>query len=118
MVTATKETFNYAYELSATFVDGATHFKIVDTLSHNGTIDPAATGVTLRDPDGGILQSGNTARVTGATDVGYPFDPGKYTFVSTATVKDHGTTISGLIIEDTGGHYFLLTDTQYTGNLN
>jgi hypothetical protein len=102
-------------------VDGAFQYKIVDPVSKTKDVEPAATGVTLKDPDGGldggVLHSGETVKVKAATDVSYPFDPGKYSFVGTANVQDHGTTITGLVIEDAGGHYFFLTDTQYTGNL-
>jgi Hint domain len=121
MTNATTETFRFAYELSSTYVDGAFQYKIVDPVSKTSTVEPAATGVTLKDPDGGldggVLHSGETARVAKATDVSYPFDPGNYSFVGTANVEDHGTTITGLVIEDAGGHYFFLTDTQYTGNV-
>jgi hypothetical protein len=33
-------------------------------------------------------------------------------------VKDHGTTIDGIVVENQStGAYFLLTNTQYTGEL-
>jgi hypothetical protein len=114
----TTETFQFAYELSSTYVDGAFQYKIVDPVSKTKIVDPAAAGVTLVDQNGGLLQAGDTAKVTKATDVSYPLDTGKYFFVGTATVKDHNTNITGLIVEDKGGHYFFLTDTQYTGNVN
>ena len=112
---ATTETFQYAYTLSGDI----NHLEIVDDdPSTKKLVDAAATDVTLQDPNGGKLHSGDTAKVT---DVGldfYPFDTGKYKFVEAAKVHDHGTTISGLVVKDAGGKFFFLTDTQYTGKLN
>lgn len=112
--TPTTETFQYAYALSGDI----NNLKIVDeNPSSKKLVDAAATDVTLRDTNGGKLHAGDTAKVT---DIGldfYPFGTGKYTFVETAKVQDHGTTISGLVVKDATGKFFLLTDTQYTGNL-
>jgi hypothetical protein len=112
---ATTETFQYAYTLSGN-VD---HLKIVDDDKHTKSlVDAAATDVTLKDPNGGDLHSGDTAKVTKVGVDFYSFDTGKYTFIETATVDDHGTAISGLVVkDDASGAYFFLTDTQYTGDL-
>jgi hypothetical protein len=112
--TPTTETFQYAYTLSG----GINNLKIVDDDKHTkGLVDAAATDVTLKDPNGGDLHSGDTARVTHVGVEFYEFDTGKYTFIETATVDDHGTPINGLVVRDDSGNYFFLTDTQYTGDL-
>ncbi len=41
-----------------------------------------------------------------------------YFFVAKANVADHGTNISGIIIESkTSGRFYLLTDQEYTGKI-
>jgi hypothetical protein len=107
------ETFNFAYELNG----GGYNYKIVDDDPHkNDPVGPAATSVTLTDSNPGTLFSGQSAKVT---NVGFDFDDfdtGKYKFVATADI--HGTTISGLIVEDVSTKkFYFLTDTEYTGDL-
>jgi hypothetical protein len=108
------ETFNFAYELKG----GGYNYKIVDDdpHKHDPLVGPAATSVTLTDSNPGILISGQSAKVT---SVGFDFDgfdTGKYKFVATADI--HGTTISGLIVEDVKtSKFYFLTDTEYTGDL-
>lgn len=114
MATATTENFHFAYALTG----NVNNLKIVDDNGSTGIVDPAATGVTLKDTDGGDLYSGDTAKITKVGVDFYSFDTGKYTFVATADAKDHGVTISGLIVEDKSGNFFFLTDTAYSGNLS
>jgi len=109
------ETFNFAYELKG----GGYNYKIVDDdpNKHDPLVGPAATSVTLTDSNpGGALGSGQLANVT---NVGFDFDgfdTGQYKFVATADI--HGTTISGLIVEDVStDKLYFLTDTEYTGDL-
>jgi hypothetical protein len=108
------ETFNFAYELNG----GGFNYKIVndDPHKHDPLVGPAATDVTLTDPNPGDLFSGHSANVT---NVGFDFDgfdTGQYKFVATADI--HGTTISGLIVEDVStDKLYFLTDTEYKGDL-
>lgn len=115
---ATTETFNYAYALTGSIHGG---FTLVDDNSASPKyVDPIAAGVTLKDPDGGNLVSGNSAKVTGISldwDTADAFSTGNFTFVAKADVKDHGTTISGIVVADSGGHYYFLTDTEYSGKI-
>jgi hypothetical protein len=111
---ATTETFEYAYTLSGNI----NNLKIVDDDKHTKSlVDAAATDVTLKDPNGSDLESGDTAKVTKVGVDFYSFDTGKYTFIETASVDDHGTTIDGLVVRDASGNYFFLTNTQYAGDL-
>src|SRR5215475_2923632 len=115
---ATSETFNFAYGLVGDPQNGF-------TLKDNNTdtkkpVDPVAATVKVEDPNGGHISSGQNIHVTSEGTVFNPeFGPGTdYVFVAQANVKDHGTTISGIIIENTTTHqYILLTDQEYTGKL-
>jgi Hint domain len=112
--TATTETFQFAYALTGDFND----LKISDENSKTSYVDAAAGNVTLQDSNGGSLSEGNTTKVTHVGFSAYSFDKGKYTFVGTADVTDHGKTVSGLVVEDSSGKFFFLTNTEYKGNLN
>ena len=92
--TATAETFQFAYALTGDFND----LKISDENSKTNYVDAAAGNVTLQDPNGGTLGEGDAAKVTHVGFSAYSFDKGRYTFVGTAEVKDHGTPISGLVV--------------------
>jgi len=116
MAGATTETFNFAYELSGTQLGG---FTIQDAAA-GGNVDPIAGNVKVKDPDGGTVDLGDKLKVThvGFTGDTSIFDTGKFTFIASADVKDHATTLSGIIVQDpSSGSFFFLTDGQYTGNI-
>jgi hypothetical protein len=113
MTTATTETFEFAYALTGNF----NQLKISDENTNTNYVDAAAGDVTLQDHNGGTLSEGNAAKITHVGFSAYSFDKGKYTFVGTADVTDHSKTISGLVVEDSNGKYFFLTNTEYTGKL-
>jgi Hint domain len=113
-------TFDFAYKLTGTLLSH--NFRIADDFSDphdDGYVDPVATGVTLEDPDGGKLTSSHPADVVG---ISLPWDDifqdGQFTFIGVAKAKDHAASVSGLIVQDANGNYFLLTNDEYTGKLN
>jgi Hint domain-containing protein len=114
-MTATKEAFSFAYELTGTFPYS---LSIVDDHPSSPYIDPVATGVTLRDSNGGSLESGDTADVS---KVVLDWDPifnknDEFVFVGTATAPGQGSPVNGLLVEDqTTGRFFFLTNTQFNG---
>jgi hypothetical protein len=115
MATATTETFDFAYALTGNFND----LKILDENKKTSNyVDAAAGDVTLQDPKGGTLSEGHTAKITHVGFSAYSFDKGKYTFVGTADVTDHSKTLSGLVVEDSSGKLFFLTNTEYSGKLD
>jgi hypothetical protein len=115
MATATTETFDFAYALTGNFND----LKILDENKKTSNyVDAAAGDVTLQDPKGGTLSEGHTAKITHVGFSAYSFDKGKYTFVGTADVTDHTKTLSGLVVEDSSGKLFFLTNTEYSGKLD
>lgn len=109
MATATTDTYSYAYELDPSTLK----------LKSSAVTEPYATGVKVKDPDGGAISSGDTVKVTKEIDgSGTLSTADKYIFVGSATVADHGTPLAGIIVEDKStGSYFFLTDTKYTGDL-
>lgn len=118
MTSSTSETFNFAYALQGSPLTGFT-LQDEDPSTKN-LVDPAAGTVTVADPNGGNISAGQQLYVTSE---GINFDPAfatsnDYVFVSQANVKDHGTTVSGIIIESkTTGQFYLLTDQQDTGKI-
>jgi Hint domain len=117
-MTATTELFHFAYKLTGTLA--GRDFAIADDLTTTPKVDPVATGVTFRDPNGGDLFSGETAKVTNVSlDFDSIFQTGNYKFVETATAPDHGNPVSGIVVQEisTGG-FFFLTNTQYKNGLD
>ncbi|MGY3614466.1 Hint domain-containing protein [Bradyrhizobium sp. USDA 10063] len=112
---ATSDTFHYAYALA---YRGTTGYRIDDASPNTNFVDYVAGGVKVKDPDGGDIFAGDKIKVAKiGADLG-GLETGKYAFVGAATVQDHGDTISGIIILDSAGRSFFLTDTQYSGELN
>ncbi len=116
---STSETFNFAYALDGSALSG---FTLKDEIpSTKSLVDPAATTVTVEDPNGGHINSGQQIYVTSE---GVDLDPGfptsnDYVFVAQANVTDHGKTISGIVIESkTDGKFYLLTDREYNGKID
>jgi hypothetical protein len=128
MTVASTETYRFAYELS---YDSSTNtLRVVSdnpSAGSNGTlVDPAAGQITVSDPsastDGGTVSLDQTIDITkaGPPPLGDPttLALGGYTFLGTAEVKDHGTTLDGIVVENQStGTYFLLTNNEYTGEL-
>jgi hypothetical protein len=83
-------------------------------------VDPVAGTVKVVDPNGGNISLGQQINVQSE---GINIDPAfstanNYVFVSQANVKDHGKTLSGIIIENTStGKFFFLTDDPYDGKI-
>ena len=109
MVTPTSsssETFNFAYALTGSVQGG---FTLVDeNTSTKNVVDPAGTTVTVEDPNGDKISSGQQLYVTSeGLNVDPVFEISKnYVFVAQGTVEDHGKTLSGVIVESTtSGRY-------------
>jgi Hint domain len=113
----TFETFNFAYELSGNFLTG---LSIADDIPGTKIVDPAAGDVKVEDPNGGKISLGQT---TDVKSEGFEIDPkfkvgSDYVFIAQADVKDHGDTLSGIVIENsTTGKFYFLTDDQFTGKI-
>jgi hypothetical protein len=112
---STSETFAFAYELSGSYRDG---FTIQDDIPSTSYVDPVAGNVQVGNPNGSTVTMGEQLNVNSE---GFNVDPkfatGQYTFVAQGEVKDHGTKLDGIIIENSSGQYFFLTDQQYTKDL-
>jgi hypothetical protein len=115
----TSETFDYAYELQGSLQSG---FTLQDDIpSTKKLVDPVAGTVKVVDPNGGHIKLGQQIDVKSE---GMNIDPAfhtgnNYVFVSQANMKDHGTTLSGIFIENqTTGKFFFLTDDQYDGKID
>ena len=112
---AATETFNFAYALSGDFTSG---FTIEDTNPNTNFVDPAAGNVKVKDANGGSITDGQGFKVTHVGIDYSGFSTGRYIFAGTADVKDHNTTLTGILVEDKNtGDFFFLTDTQYTGGI-
>ena len=113
----TFETFDFAYELKGNFQAG---FKIADEIPGTKIVDPAAGDVKVEDPNGGQISLGQT---TDVKSEGFNIDPAfnvgsNYVFIAQADIKDHGNTLSGIVVENsTTGKFYFLTDDQYTGKI-
>jgi hypothetical protein len=127
-MTVSTETYKFAYELS--YNSSTNTLTVVSdnpSAKSNGTlVDPAAGQITVTDPsastDGGTVSLDQTIDITkaGPPPLGDPatLTLGGYTFLGSVDVKDHGTTIDGIVVENQStGAYFLLTNNQYTGEL-
>lgn len=115
-MTATTEVFGYAYELSFVVGIGGLTFQVVDADKNNPGVNAAAGGVKVRDPNGGTVATGDKLTVTNVA-IG-DITEGKYTFVGSVTVADHGNSLPGIIVEDNStGKFYFLTDSVYTGNV-
>jgi hypothetical protein len=114
-MTATTETFDFAYALSGNLGSG---FTIKDTNTSSSYVDPAAAQVKVKDANGGDIEDGEGFKVA-KVGIDYKgFSTGKYIFAGTADVNDNGTPISGIIVEDKTSHkFFFLTDSQFNGTL-
>jgi hypothetical protein len=114
----TSETFDYAYELQGSLQSG---FTLQDDIpSTKKLVDPVAGNVKVADPNGGKISAGQQIDVKSeGLNIDPAFSTGNnYVFVSQANVKDQGTTLSGIIIENkTTGKFFFLSDEQYTGKI-
>ncbi|MGJ4952594.1 Hint domain-containing protein [Bradyrhizobium sp. HKCCYLS20291] len=109
---AATETFNFAYQLSFS----GSNFKIVDATP-GGTVNAVGGGVTVKDPTPtNDMTVGDRIKVTDVI-VGN-LAQGNYDFVGQADAKDHGSTLSGIIVQGPNGTYYFLTDSPYSGNLN
>jgi hypothetical protein len=92
-----------------------------ENASTKKVVDPAGTTVTVEDPNGDKISSGQQLYVTSeGLNVDPVFGISKdYVFVAQANVSDHGTTLSGIVVESTtSGRYYLLTDQEYTGKID
>jgi hypothetical protein len=99
-MTATSEPFNNAYAITLS----GSNIQLLSTST-------VATGITVTDPDGGTVSNGDTVTVSP------PF--GTDTFIGQAELRGDGSSVlSGIIIEDSHGKYFFLTDDNYTGKIN
>ncbi|CCD91746.1 hypothetical protein BRAO375_1700017 [Bradyrhizobium sp. ORS 375] len=109
---AATETFNYAYQLSLS----GTKFKIVDANLSTSIVNAVGGGVIVKDPTPtDDMTAGDRIKVTDVS-VGN-LATGNYDFIAVADAKDHGSTISGIIVQGPNGTYYFLTDSPYSGNL-
>jgi hypothetical protein len=111
---ATTDTFNFAYELSGSVTGG---FTLVDAdTSTKKVVDPFAAQVTVKDPNAGTVNEGQTVKVTdvGIDNTTTAMGTGNYTFIGAYDIKDHGTTLNGIVVQQ-GTSFFLLTDSDYAG---
>lgn len=108
MVNMTSETFKFEYELSGDRLSG---YKIEDAIpSSKSYIDPIDGKVSVVDPSGSELSLNDPVEVSNAPN------GSNFIFIGEATIKDHGTPVSGIIVENqTTGQSYFLTDDQYTG---
>jgi hypothetical protein len=116
MVTTTTETFenfNFAYELAGSIKKG---FSIEDSIPKTKNIvDPVAGNVTVTDPDGGEISLNQQIYVA----VGGNGVPSPFVFIAQADVKDHGSKLDGIIIENTDTkQFYFLTNDPYDHKLN
>ena len=95
MPNSTSETFDFEYQLTKS---GST-YTIHTTNNGNGSA-AIASNVTVQDPDGGTINSGNPIVVAGV----------QFTFIAQAA----GSGAGDIIVENSSGQYFLLSDTQYS----
>jgi hypothetical protein len=114
---ANTETFNFAYQLTGS-VSGGFTLEDPDPSSRK-IVDPFAAQVTVKDPDGGTESEGQKIKVTdvGIDNTSTSMDKGNYTFIGAYDVKDHGSPLSGIVVEDKSGSFFFLTDSEYTGKI-
>jgi hypothetical protein len=109
-MTMTAEKFAFEYQLSGTRLGG---FTIVDSNpSTKGYVDPFDAQVTVTDNSGPGISLDEPVGVSNAPV------PSDFVFIGEATIKDHGTPITGIIVENqTAGTYFFLTNDQYNGKI-
>ena len=117
---ATTEIFNYAYDLQFIVnpLNGSLTFKVADDDPSRKGVNPAAAEITVKDPNGGSVETGQKLTVT-SVGIGN-INEGKYTFVGSVNVADDKAplgTISGIVVEDSSGKFYLLTDSPYATNL-
>jgi hypothetical protein len=115
MAAPTSETFSYAYAITVSGTSVNSTIQLNTDPKHNAV--EAATGIVVKDPDGGQITQGNVITVFSETkDEGLGTGT-NYTFIGEAHVKDQSGTLDGIVIEE-GGNYYFLTDTQYSGNVS
>ncbi len=118
---ATTDTYINAYEVKVDPSTGALTIVDADGKSSNG-IQPESQFVTVKDPSGAPVITGGELKVTNggfAEPGGSALATGNYTFIDSMTVKDHTTTLSGILVEDDKTHtLYFLTDDTYSGNIS
>ena len=109
MTMMTSEKFAYEYQLTGTRLGG---YTIVDSdPSTKPYVDPFDGQVTVTDNSGPGISLNQPVGLSNA-----PFGS-NYTFVGEATIKDHGTPITGIIVQNQNGQAFFLTNDQYEGKI-
>jgi hypothetical protein len=104
----TDETFQFEYELTGSRMSG---YKIEDAIpSSKSYIDPFDGRVTVTDNSGPGISLNDPVGLSNAPN------GSNFIFIGEATIKDHGTPITGIIVENqTNGQAYFLTNDQYEG---
>jgi hypothetical protein len=104
----TDETFKFEYELTG---DRFAGYKIEDAISSSKNyIDPFDGKVTVTDNSGPGISLNDAVGLSNAPN------GSNFIFIGEATIKDHGTPITGIIVENqTNGQAYFLTNDQYEG---
>jgi Hint domain len=104
----TSETFKFEYELTGDRLSG---YKIEDAITTSPNyIDPIDGKVTVVDP------SGSEASLNDSIEVSNAPNGSNFIFIGEATIKDHGTPLTGIIVENqTTKQSYFLTNDQYEG---